>query len=200
MEKRMRSVTPHPRRSRGLVVLVPLLLAACSASGASPSVATPRPATQPPIASASPTPGATASPTPEPSVAAAESASPAASDGPVAYSAWVERQGFGGSSGLAEVAKETNWMRDHPTEVTAFDIQTTLRFVDHLATWLDENPATACWSDYHATVRATLGRMHDAYTKAHDARAAGNLVPADIVTSLVTDANAADAMPAPAGC
>jgi hypothetical protein len=133
-------------------------------------------------------------------LAVAESASPAASGGPVNYAAWVDRQGFGGSSGLKEVAKETNWMRDHPTEVTAFDIQTTLRFVDHLATWLDENPATACWSEYHTTVRATLGRMHDAYTTAHDARAAGNLVPTDVVTSLVTDANAADAMPAPAGC
>jgi hypothetical protein len=133
-------------------------------------------------------------------VAAAASASSAASGGPVDYAAWVERQGFGGSSGIKEVAKETNWMRDHPAEVTAFDIQTTMRFVDHLATWLDGNPATACWTDYHATVRATLGRIHDAEIQARDARAAGNYVPTDVVTSLVRDANALDAMPAPAGC
>ena len=195
----MRSVTRHPRRSRGLIVLVPLVLAACSASGSTPAVTTP-PSTASPAVAATPSPAATVSPTPPTSPAAVESSSAGPSGGPVSYAAWVERQGFGGSSGLKEVAKETNWMRDHPTEVTAFDIQTTLRVVDHLAAWLDENPATACWSDYHATVRATLGRMHEAYTAAHDARAAGNLVPTDIVTSLVTDANAADAMPAPAGC
>jgi hypothetical protein len=196
MEEWMRSVTPHPRRPLGLVILVPLVLAACSASGTSHAAATAPPATQPPAATATPTPN----PTPVASVAAVESASPAASGGPVGYATWVDRQGFGGSSGLKEVAKETNWMRDHPSEVTPFDIQTTMRLVDHLASWLDENPATACWADYHAAVRATLGRMHDAEVLAHDARAAGQFVPTDVVTALVKDANAADAMPAPAGC
>jgi hypothetical protein len=123
-----------------------------------------------------------------------------ASGGPVDYAAWVERQGFGGSSGLNEVAKETRWMQDNPTAVTPFDIQTTQKLIDHLAAWLDENPAAACWADYHATVRATLGRMHDAYITAHDTRAAGNYVPADVVTALVNDAEAAFGIPAPAGC
>lgn len=169
----MTTVTLRPRPAIALLAAA-LALTACSGAAPAPT-ATPAPSTPP-------APTATAS------------------GGPVGYAAWVERQGFGGSSGLKEVAKETNWMRDNPVAVTAFDIQTTQRLVDHLATWLDENPATACWVDYHATVRAALGRMHDAYVTAHDARAAGNQVPADVVTALVNDAGDADALPAPSGC
>jgi hypothetical protein len=194
----MRSVTPHPRRSLGLVVVIPVVLAACSASGATPGAATQLPAPATPVGTASPV--ATVSPTPAATAAAAESPAATASGGPVDYAAWVERQGFGGSSGLNEVAKETRWMRDNPTAVTAFDIQTTQRLIDHLATWLDENPPTACWADYHDTVRATLGRMHDAYVTAHDTRAAGYYVPTDVVAALVSDADAAYGMAEPPGC
>ena len=188
----MPTVTLRPRPAIALLAAA-VMLTACSGAASAPSAAigpTTRPA---PTATAAATASAIAT-------QAAATPEASASGGPVSYDAWVERQGFGGSSGLKEVAKETNWMRDHPVEVTPFDIQTTQRFIDHLASWLDENPATPCWADYHDTVRAALGRMHDGYITAHDARAAGKQVPADVVTALVTDAGNADALPAPAGC
>ena len=195
----MRTVTPCLRRALGLAA-VAVLLAACSGAAAPSATPPPTPVAATPALTPAATPSATAAATPAAVESSAASASAAASGGPVGYAAWVERQGFGGSSGLNEVAKETHWMQDHPTEVTAFDIQTTQRFIDHLATWLDQNPATACWTEYHATVRATLGRMHDAYITAHDARAAGSYVPNDVAAALVKDAEAAESMPPPPGC
>jgi hypothetical protein len=194
----MPTVTLRSRTS--LVMLAAaLLLTACSGAATAP---TGRPASTTPAA-ATPTAIATPSAVPTPLPAASQAAAipeASASGGPVDYAAWVERQGFGGSSGLNEVAKETEWMRDHPIEVTPFDIQTTQRFIDHLAAWLDQHPATACWADYHTTVRAALARMHDAYITAHDARAAGNQVAADVVAALVNDADNAARLAEPAGC
>src|SRR5262245_29118307 len=173
----MATVTLRLRRSLGLVA-VAALLAACSGAAASPA-----PSSQP---AATP--------------AAVASADAGASGGPVDFAAWVERQGFGGSSGLNEVAKEAHWMQDHPAEVTPFDMQTTLGFVDHLAGWLDDHQPTACWAEYHATVRETLGRMHDGYTTAIEERSAGKYVTKDLVTAIVADADAAEALPQPPGC
>jgi hypothetical protein len=194
----MPTVTLRPRTSLAMFAAT-LLLTACSGAATAPTGG-PASTTLPvPTPTAVPTPSAVSTPT---AVASQAAASPqaSASGGPVDYAAWVERQGFGGSSGLKEVAKETEWMRDHPSEVTPFDIQTTQRFIDHLAAWLDEHPATPCWADYHTTVRAALGRMHDAYITAHDTRTAGNQVAADVVAALVNDADNAATLADPAGC
>jgi hypothetical protein len=173
-------------RSLGLVVIV-IALAACTGSaGAAVSKASSAPVSAPAVA---------------PSVAASPAAAPAASPGgPVDYAAWVERQGFGGSSGLHQVVNEVHFLHDRPVEVTQFDLDNGLRLVDHLATWLDENPATACWADQHATIRAALGRLHDGYSAARDAAAAGKYVRVEVTKALVEQAEAAYALPAPTGC
>jgi len=185
------------RPSRGGWILVITTTAAALAACAGGS-ATPIPATASPVVA---TPAAT--PSPEPSAAAvdpSESASAVPSGGPVDYAAWVERQGFGGSSGLHQLLNEVEFVQRDAYSVNLFDLDTGARLADHLATWLDENPPTACWADYHAAVRAALGKIHDGYAAAHDAVAGGHGVPADVATSLVTETQAAFDMAPPAGC
>ena len=185
------------RPSRGGWILVITTTAAALAACAGGS-ATPIPATASPVVA---TPAAT--PSPEPSAAAvdpSESASATPSGGPVDYAAWVERQGFGGSSGLHQLLNEVEFVRRDAYSVNLFDLDTGARLADHLATWLDENPPTACWADYHAAVRAALGKIHDGYAAAHDAVAGGHGVPADVARSLVTETQAAFDMAPPAGC
>ena len=125
---------------------------------------------------------------------------PSEASGPATYDSWVERQGFGGSSGLNELRKGAEWLMNNPASATPFDVETWMKTADHLATWLDQNPASACWTDYHARVRASLARLHDAFVAARDARVAGRLIPADVSTALVTEAHAAYDLPEPAGC
>jgi hypothetical protein len=185
----MPTVTQHLRPSLALAAAV-LLSSACSGAAVAPSA----------TAVSTSAGGSTAAPPTPAASAAAASPDATESGGPVDFAAWIERQGFGGSSGLNELAKETHWMQDHPAEVTAFDIQTTLRLADHLASWLDEHEPTACWADYHATVRTTLHGMHDAYVTAAAARAAGKIVPTDVVVALVKDADAAESLAQPPGC
>ena len=84
--------------------------------------------------------------------------------------------------------------------VTLFDVDDSAKRADHLATWLDQNPPTACWADYHAAMQTALGKIHDGFVAAHDNVAGGHSIPADVATSLVTEAQAAYDMPAPAGC
>jgi hypothetical protein len=185
------------RSSRGgwiLITTVALAVSACTGGSATPV----------PTASPSPvvaTPSAT--PSPEPSAATVEpteGASAAPSGGPVDYAAWVERQGFGGSSGLHQLLNEVQFVQRDAFTITLFDLDTGARLADHLAGWLDQNPPTACWADYHAAVRAALGTIHDGYAAAHDAVAGGHGVPADVATSLVTETQAAFDMAPPAGC
>jgi hypothetical protein len=120
--------------------------------------------------------------------------------GPADYATWVEIQGFGGSSGLREILKAAHWTQDHPTEGSAFDISEDMRLVDYLAAWLDAHDATACWAEYHATMRAMLDRIHDAFSAARDARAAGNMVPTEVGVQLVTESEAAFNLAAPPAC
>jgi hypothetical protein len=184
---------PTPFRALTLAGAV-LVMAGCgdSAAGVGPASSPLPTALLAPVSSAAPSTGPTADPS--------ALASPPEAGGPAGYAAWVERQGFGGSSGLHQVVNEARWMRDHPSETTPFDIATGLRLVDHLAAWLERNPPTECWADYHATVRAALGRMHDGYTAGAAARATGETVPADVAAALVSDADAAYGLAAPAGC
>jgi hypothetical protein len=196
----MRILTTRFGRTLALGVVAPILLGACSSSAATPVPSASATAPAATLAAATPAPSVTPTPPATASPEAVSSPAASGSGGPVDYAAWVERQGFGGSSGLREVAKETRWMHDNPTAVTPFDIQSTQRLVDHLITWLEQNAPTACWADYHATVQATLGRIHAGYVTAHDTRASGSAVPDDVVASLVKDADAAAALPDPAGC
>jgi len=185
----------RPSRGGWILIMTTTAVALAACAGGS---ATPLPTTAPPVLA---TP--TATPTPEPSAAAAEpteSASAAPSGGPVDYAAWVERQGFGGSSGLHQLLNEVQFVQRDAYSVNLFDLDTGARLADHLATWLDQNPPTACWAGYHAAVRAALGKIHDGYAAAHDAVAGGHSVPADVATSLVTETQAAFDIPPPAGC
>jgi hypothetical protein len=120
--------------------------------------------------------------------------------GPADYQTWVEIQGFGGSSGVRQVLKGANWINDHPAEGSAFDIGLDMRVADSLAEWLDAHSAKPCWADYHATMRTLLDRIHDGYSAAYDARAAGAAVPLHVASELVAASQTAFDLPAPAGC
>ena len=166
--------------------LVPLLLVACAATSGA-AAPTDRPATEP-------------TPRPTPALPSAAADATTAPGGPADYALWVERQGFGGSSGLRQVLKGATWIRDHAFEATVFDVDNEMGFADRLAGWLDKNPPAPCWADYHAAVRATLDRLLDAYGAAHDARVAGHSVPIEVGATLVAEAQSAFDLPAPAGC
>jgi hypothetical protein len=184
----------HAARATQVVMMLPaaLLLVACAAtSGGAAPHGTAGPSAAPPDATSGP--ATTAYPT------ATDAAAPSAG-GPVDYALWVERQGFGGSSGLRQVLKGANWIRDHSFEATVFEVDDELGYATRLATWLDEHPPTACWTEYHAIVRATLDRVLDAYAAAHDARAAGEGIPLEVGETLVAEAQAAFDVPAPSGC
>jgi hypothetical protein len=75
-----------------------------------------------------------------------------------------------------------------------------MRLTDNLAAWLDSHPATACWADYHATMRASLDRIKSAFAAARDARAAGDSVTPEVGAQLVKETQAAVDLPEPAGC
>jgi hypothetical protein len=164
-----------------VLLVVPLLLVACAAA----------------TGAAAPSATSTAQPTIR---AAATPAVTAAPGGPTEYALWIERQGFGGSSGLHQGVNNAEWIRDHAFEATLFDVEDSAKHADRLANWLDEHPPTACWIEYHATVRATLGRLLDAYAAAHDARAAGKGIPLEVGETLVAEAHSAFDLPAPSGC
>src|SRR3954447_2220097 len=183
------------RAARSLLLAGVIVLTACSgraggpAGPSAPAASAPRSAPAIPAATGVPSSGATAE--------AAPSASAGASGGPVVYDAWVERQGFGGSSGLHQVFNDTEYTEAHRGQVTAFDLEQGLRMVDHLAAWLAEHPPTACWADYHATATTAPGRLHDGYATAHDSVESGQSVPVDVATGLAQEAEAAYSLPAP---
>jgi hypothetical protein len=120
--------------------------------------------------------------------------------GPTDFAAWTERQGFGGSSGLANIAKLVRWVRDHPGEESSWNVDDETTDILRLAAWLDQHPATACWADYHATVRASLDALAADYAKAKVDIQAGGIVSTSLIDAMVGEANRAEALPAPAGC
>jgi hypothetical protein len=179
-----RNAALRPNVSRWLLIAaMSAALAACSASAAAAPSA--RPTTNPTPSPTSPAAATTAPATPLPS-------------GPVDYAEWVARQGFGGSSGLRQLVNDVTWIQSNPTQATLFDIDDGLKRADRLRTWLDDHEPTACWADYHVTVRAALGRIVDGLTAVHDAKAAGKLVPSEIAAQLVTETQAAWQLAAPA--
>lgn len=143
--------------------------------------------------------GATSAPPTNPPASAAPSAAPTDA-GPVAFAAWTERQGFGGSSGLNNVKKLANWLAEHRFEARLFDVENDGQAVVRLVTWLDANEPTACWSDFHATMRASLQGIADGYATVRIAVAAGQTPAEDVVAEIATAAAAAYAMAAPPNC
>ena len=196
------SAARRPSRRGWLLILAASALAvgACSGptGGAGPSATA---ATAPTQSLATPTAEATASSQPSsPAAEASASAAPAASGGPVEYAAWVERQGFGGSSGLHQLLNDVKFLQTNAYSAKLFDVDEGAKLADHLSTWLDQNPPTACWADYHAAIRSDLGKIHDDFVPVHDNVAGGHSIPADVATALVTEVQAAFDMAAPAGC
>jgi len=191
-----RSSTKGARFARfAAAVVVPVLLCACATTSGAAAPAGPTGPTATPLASRATT-AATHKPA-QPSSAAGATASPG---GPVDYALWVERQGFGGSSGLRQVLKSANWVNENAFRATVPDVETEMGYAERLAGWLDEHPATPCWAKYHATVRATLDRVLAGFAAARDARAAGHGVPLEVGATLVLEAQSAFDLPAPAGC
>ena len=141
------------------------------------------------------------SPSPGAPSAAATSASPLASvAGPTDFAAWTERQGFGGSSGLANIAKLVRWVRDHPGEESSWNIDDESADIAKLTAWLDTHPATSCWADFHAAVRASLVSLAAGYAAARVEVQAGRSVPGTITTAMVTEAEKATSLTSPVGC
>jgi hypothetical protein len=120
--------------------------------------------------------------------------------GPTDFAAWTERQGFGGSSGLANVAKLVRWVRDHPGEESSWNIDEETADISRLAAWLDTHPATACWADYHAAVRASLDALAAGYATARVDVQAGGIVPPSLIDAMVAEATKSEGLRAPAGC
>jgi len=195
------SAARRPSRRGWLLILAAgaAALGACSGppGGAGPSATAATAATQS-LAAATPEP--TASSKPSSPAAEASASAAAASGGPVEYAAWVERQGFGGSSGLHQLLNDVKFLQANAYSATLFDVDDGAKLADHLSTWLDQNPPTACWADYHAAIRSDLGKIHDDFVPVHDNVAGGHSIPADVATALVTEVQAAFDMAAPAGC
>lgn len=120
--------------------------------------------------------------------------------GPTDYAAWTERQGFGGSSGLTNVTKLVKWIRDHPGEETSWNIDDESADIANLTAWLDTHPATNCWAEYHAAVRASLASLTASYAAARVEVQAGRSVPDAVTTAMVAEAEKTTSLAPPAGC
>ena len=154
------------------------LLAACgaSASGAAPTDATP----------------ATPAPTVRPSPTMA---------GPTSYADWVARQGFGGSSGLREIAKGAHWLQSNAGASDAAEMAWWWNdSVEMLQLWLDTHPATPCWADLHEHMRTGLADVHATLATMRATLDAGQPRPQDAASHLVEVADELLAVPDPAGC
>ncbi|MEA2673899.1 MAG: hypothetical protein QOI92_1091 [Chloroflexota bacterium] len=120
--------------------------------------------------------------------------------GPTAFADWTERQGFGGSSGLHDVAKNAAWLTEHTFDAKAFDIDSDTHNIQLLIAWLDAHPATACWASYHTAVRTALASLVTQYRAVSAAIAAGTSVPMAVATAIANEAQSTYAMPDPASC
>ena len=96
--------------------------------------------------------------------------------------------------------KLTAWLGDHEVDATLFDLDEDAGDIAKLATWLDTHQPTACWTDYHAAVRADLTKLAADYVTARAAIAANSSAPADVVADMEATSKAALAMPAPSDC
>ena len=157
-------------RAAWFVATVAVIVATCSGPGAA------SPAVQGELATAPPT-----------------------AAGPTSYTAWLERQGFGGSSGINQVVRGVEFVQSHP-DATLFDLDDIATDNLHLIEWLDAHPATACWSAFHDAIRAQLVQVRDALAVLRADKAAGSSLDATEIAQALTAAQGAEAMPAPTAC
>lgn len=167
-----RRLVPNGRRF-AVALLLAFGAAACSQGGAAPQA------------------GVTAGPA---------TPAPTPTNGPAAYADWVARQGFGGSSGLNNVLKLAKWLSDNASNATTYDITADRDDIARLISWLDEHPATACWTAYHQHMQTELGSLATLYDRAIAERTSGPYVPYDIAQEILAAAQVAFDEPAPAGC
>jgi hypothetical protein len=120
--------------------------------------------------------------------------------GPTDFADWTVRQGFGGSSGLRNVAKVVHWISNHPGEETVWNVDDETTDIANLTSWLDTHPATACWAEIHAEVRASLASLTSGYAAARVEIQAGRWVPDDVTTAMVAAADNAMSLTPPSGC
>ena len=139
-----------------------------------------------------------ASPGASPSTSAPATASSPA--GPASFADWTARQGFGGASGLGLISEDIQRLRNRPTDITAFIAGQDVGNVDALAGWLDGHPATTCWADYHATVRAGLADLAAGYAKVRAAIDGGTAIPDDVTAAMAERLAQLQALKAPASC
>jgi hypothetical protein len=165
------------------MVLIAVLAAGCGS--AAPSA---RPSATASLAASATTSGAPSA-----------STNPSAT-GPTAYAAWIERQGFGGSSGLNNVVKLIRLVAERPGDETTFEIDDEATDIQSLVTWLDAHPPTACWADYHAAVRASLVKVLAAYAVGRTVVDGGAPFPADAARSMVEEADRVLGVPGPTNC
>ena len=120
---------------------------------------------------------------------------------PASVADWTARQGFGGSSGLPQVNQGAHWLQDN---VYADDYSHWIFWwngiAQDLATWLDTHTPTACWADYHATVRTNLASMLADFATLQSAADANHGQPPDAITDLVQRADVISELPLPSGC
>ena len=119
---------------------------------------------------------------------------------PTSWAAWIDHQGFGGQLGPNEVRRTARYISEHSGDETLFGLDQDIGLVADVIAWLDAHPATACWADYHARLRASLVIVHDAWMAARPEVEAGHLVPADVIATASEAATAADDLPEPADC
>jgi hypothetical protein len=180
-----RHALPTVRSRVTTIVLMSILAAGCGS--AAPSVASVPPSSSTPVASLG--------------VGASSIASPApTAGGPTPFAAWIERQGFGGSSGLNNVVKLIHFVAERPGEETTFNIDDETSDIEGLVTWLDSHPATPCWADYHAAVRSSLTKVLAAYAIGRKAVETGLPFPADVAASMVAEADQVLAVAGPTDC
>jgi hypothetical protein len=135
-----------------------------------------------------------------PSSSPAPTTAPSAAAGPASFADWTTRQGFGGASGVRLMNENVLFIVNHPSEMTTFFIDEDEGDIAALIGWLDEHPATACWAEYHATVRTGLADLNDAYEKLRPVVEAGSSVPPDVATAMAAQTKALLDLAAPAGC
>jgi hypothetical protein len=131
---------------------------------------------------------------------AAPTAAPAAiatAAGATSWAAWIDHQGFGGAAGPDEVRRTARYIEEHGGDESLFYLDKDIQLVAGMVAWLDAHPATPCWADYHARVRASLMTVHDAWVAARPEVEAGHHVPADAIATAVRAANAAKDVPEP---
>lgn len=140
--------------------------------------------------------GSTTSPSPSPT----SDPSPRGTNGPTTWAAWVERQGFGGGSGLREIVKGSAWLHENGSRAAAYDVTFWGQLATSLGRWLDTHPATECWADYHAAIRSVLSRMEPEFASLQQIADASRPLPAEATAALASLGADAAAALAPEDC